>query len=191
MHAIGKLKLDPARRGKLAERLLPYLQSPDFRQHAEPALSALRGAVLDASHRGALQKLVGSPHRDVREFAMNALAGQGSQRALSELLECLASPDRQLRDDAARAITNPPNAAEPVAKMLLECENGEQCRDLSHALTPIAAHIPESLVGKLALEYNGLASGKTPLPKAEPSSDPQRDAGMRRSALLAVLRATG
>jgi hypothetical protein len=191
LHGIGKLKLEPAKRGKLAEKLIPFLQSTDYRHHAEPALSALREAELDSSLRSALQKLVGSPRRDVREFAMKALAGQGGSRALGELLECLTSPDRQMRDDAARALEKAPGAAEPVAKMLLDCENGDQSRDLSHVLTKIAAHIPDGMVNKLANEYVLLASGKAELRKSEgPHDDPRRDADLKRSALLAVLRAT-
>ena len=47
---------------------------------AEPALEALRQAQLGSEHQGQLRKLLQSPSARIREFAMQALAAQGTAR---------------------------------------------------------------------------------------------------------------
>ncbi len=96
---------------KLADRaaaaLLPLLEDEDFAnvvQHAIPALSRLP---VPKGGEKKLEKLLASPHQNVRLFAMRALGSTGSKAAVGRLLALLDHADAKEAEEAARALQNP------------------------------------------------------------------------------------
>jgi HEAT repeat protein len=189
LRAIGHLDLTPARRGRLAGRLLPLLESSDFVKDVEPALAALAGAEIGGDHRSKLQKLSSSVRREVREFAMKTLATMGTKRNLKELIACLDDPDRSVREDAAEALRAAPEAAGELAEKMVQMKSGEACGTAARVLQGMADRIPPRAVASLATAFVKSATGQTPA-ASSPDLAVRREEDERRGALLSVCRST-
>ena len=191
LQALGALHFSPEQRGRLAGRLLPLLSEHDLVNLAEPALVALRLAQLGSEHQGALRKLMQSPSARIREFAMQGLAAQGTARTIQELIACLDSPDRSVREDALEALSHAPPAAGPLCERLLELEGGEAAAETARALSResgLAAKVPAKLLAALAEQYLALATGEALKKNAEPEA--VRKAEGKQRAILSVFRAS-
>ena len=188
LQSLGALRLSPEQRGRLAGRLLPLLFEHDLLNLAEPALEALRHAQLGAEHQGQLRKLLQSPSARIREFAMEGLAAQGTPRTIQELIGCLDSPERSVREEALSALSHAPAAAGPLCERLLELAGGEAAAETARALAPLAAKIPAKLLAALAAQYVSRAAGDALKKNAEPEAI--RKAEEKRRAILSVFRAS-
>ena len=159
LQSLTLLHFSGEQRGKLAPRLLPLIADSDIANVAEPALEALRHAQLDSGHENHLRKLLNSPSSRIREFAMQTLAFQGSTRTLGDLVACLDSPDRSMREDALGALARAPSAAGLLCERLLNLEGGEPATETARALAPQATNIPKKLLTTLASQYISLSMG--------------------------------
>jgi HEAT repeat protein len=186
LQSIATLHLTGDQRAKLAPRLLPLIMEADIPNIAEPALEALRQANLGPEYQGQLKKLLGSQSHHIREFAMQALANQGSSRTMSDLISCLESPDRSMRDEALGALSRAPSAAAPLCERLIELEGGEAALETAKALAPHASKVPPKLLAALAEQYVELSSGNG---KKKPDADSARKSEEKRRAILNVFRA--
>lgn len=186
LQAIGLLHLSGEQRARLAGRLLPLLFDMDLVNLAEPALDALRNCELGGEHQSQLRKLLQSPSARIREFAMRSLAAQGTARTLQELIGCLDSPDRSVRDEALSALSRAPAAALPLCERLLELDGGEAAAETARALAPLAGKVPGRLLTALANQYVALLSGHGARKAADP--DAVRKAEEKRRAILTVFR---
>ncbi|MGD0088932.1 MAG: HEAT repeat domain-containing protein [Planctomycetota bacterium] len=190
LQALGALHLPAEQRGKWAGRLLPCLFEHDLVNVAEPALEALRHAQLGSEHQAQLRKLLQSPSPRVREFAMQALAAQGTPRTIQELISCLDSPDRSVRQDALGALSHAPAAAGALCERLLESDGGEPAAEIARALEAQAAKLPPKLLSALADQYVSLATGGGATSKIPAGQDAARKAEEKRRAILGVFRAS-
>jgi len=188
LQALGALRLLPEQRARLAGRLLHFLSEHDLVNLAEPALEALRHAPLGSEHQGQLRKLLQSPSARIREFAMQGLAAQGTARTIQELIACLDSPDRSVREDALGALSHAPAAAGPLCQRLLKLEGGEAVAETARALAPLAAKIPAKLLAASAEQYVSRATGDSLKKNAEPEAI--RKVEEKRRAILGVFRAS-
>jgi len=186
LQALGSLHLPAEQRGRLVGRLLPFLFEQDLANVAEPALEALRHAQLGSEQQGQLRKLLQSPSARIREFAMQALAAQGTPRTIQELIACLDSPDRSVREDALGALSRAPAAAGALCARLLELEGSEAAAETARALAPQAGKISAKLLAALADQYVSLAAGDAVRRNAQP--DAIRKAEEKRRAILSVFR---
>jgi hypothetical protein len=199
LRAAARLPLDGEARAGLAAHCLPLLAETDFAGAVEPALAALRGPggappSLPAVHRPALRKLLDSRFAEVREFAMQALAAEGSATGLHDLLARLDSQDVVVAETALEALAQAKGAAAPLAERLLNTGDGRTSRRLARALARRAAEIPPRLLAALARACVDLATGQAALktPDAESAAGGAvRESDERRGALLSVLRASG
>ncbi|MCZ7648263.1 MAG: HEAT repeat domain-containing protein [Planctomycetota bacterium] len=188
--ALARLELKPEKRAALAAKLFGLVEESDFDYAVEPAIAALREAKLGSGFRGRLQKLVGSPRPEVREFAMQQLAAAGGSSTLNELLDCLESADPSVREDAAEALAKAPHAAKALAERMLKSSSGEACRLAARILAGMAAQLPKPLLPELAKAYVAIATGKDKQAAAKEEAQ-RREAETRRAAFFLVCRATG
>lgn len=182
--AIGMLHLSGDQRARLAPKILPLLLDADVANLAEPALEALRQANLGADHQTGLRKLLNSQSPRIREFAMRTLASTGTTRTLTELIGCLDSPDRSMREEALGALSRAPSASAALAERLLDSKGGESALETARALAPQAAHIPPRMLHKLAEEY--IDTGKHSTRKVD--ADTLRRQEDKRRSILSVFR---
>jgi HEAT repeat protein len=187
LQSIAALHLSSVQRAKLAPRLLPLVMDADVANIAEPALEALRQAALGAECQSQIKKLLGSQSHSIREYAMQALANLGSSRTMSDLIACLESPDRSMRDEALSALSHAPAAAVPLCDRLLEMDGGESALDAARAIAPHVGSVPPRLLAALAEQYVQLAAGNG---KKKPEPDAARKAEDKRRAILNLFRAS-
>jgi len=188
LQALARLHLSPAQRARLAPKLIPILFESDLPNLAEPALEALRQAQLGADHHSQVRKLLNSPSSRIREFAMQALASQGTTRTLNELITCLDSPDRALREEALGALSRAPAAAAPLCERLLGLHGGDAALETARALAPQAAKIPSRMLDTLAAHYVNLAAGNGNGMKKPGDPDGARKNDEMKRAILSVFR---
>lgn len=186
LQSISMLHYSGEQRARLAPKLLPLMFDSDLSNLAEPALEALRQAHLGSEYQAQLKKLLHSPSSRIREFAMQALAAQGTTRTLHELIACLDSTDRSVREEALSALSRAPSAAGVLCERLLEQEGGEAAFETAKALAPQAGKIPHKLLESLAgqfveLSINGARKG---------GLDAVRRADEKRRTILNVFRAS-
>ncbi|HYG75878.1 MAG TPA: HEAT repeat domain-containing protein [Planctomycetota bacterium] len=186
LQSIAMLHYSGEQRAKLAPKLLPLMADSDLGNLAEPALEALRQAQLTSEHQAALKKLLNSQSSRIREFAMQGLAAQGSTRTLHDLLACLDSPDRSVREEALGALSRAPAAAGLLSERLLELEGGEAALETARALAAQATKIPPRQLESLSDMYVKLASPEAS--KKSPDADALRKADEKRRAILNVFR---
>jgi len=186
LQSIGMLHYSGEQRAKLAPKLLPLMAESDLANLAEPALEAMRQAQLSPDHQNALKKLLNSQSSRIREFAMQGLAAQGSARTLHDLLACLDSPDRSVREEALNALSRAPSAAGMLSERLLELDGGETALETARALSPQATKIPAKNLENLAAAYLKLALPEASKKAVEP--DAARKADEKRRAILNVFR---
>jgi len=186
LQSIAMLHYTGEQRAKLAPKLLPLMFDSDLANLAEPALEALRQAHLGSDYQAQLKKLLHSPSSRIREFAMQALASQGTSRTLHELIACLDSTDRSVREEALGALSRAPNAAGALCERLLEQEGGEAAFETAKALAPQAGKIGHKLLETLAEQYVSLALNGA----KKGGLDAVRKADEKRRAILNVFRAS-
>jgi HEAT repeat protein len=185
LQAIGMLHYSGEQRAKMAGKLLPLMFETDLLNLAEPALEAMRQAHLGAEHQTQLKKLLHSQSSRIREFAMQSLAALGSSRTLGELVACLDSADRSVREEALGALSRAPSAAGVLAERLLELGGGDSLQETARALAPQASKIPPKLLHSLAEEYVELSAGNG---KKKLGPDAVRGVEEKRRAILSVFR---
>jgi HEAT repeat protein len=184
MHSIGLLHLTGDQRSKLVSQLLPMMLDPDVNNIAEPALEAIRQAHFHGEHQPALRKLLNSSVPRIREFAMQTLAALGSGRTMTDLITCLESPDRAIREEALGALSRAPSAATPLAQHLLDVSGGEAATEAARALVPQVAHVPKRMFDALADEFISLSPGEG----KKQDADGVRASEEKRRAILSVFR---
>ena len=185
LKSLGLLHLSAEQRGKLAAQVLPLLLDRDTANIAEPALEAIRQSHISADQQGILRKLLTSTVPRIREFAMQQLALLGSGRTLSDLITCLDSPDRSIKEEALGALSRSPSAANVLSERLHEINGGEAALETARALTPQAAHISKRHIENLADRYIAL----TEPPRKPLDADGHRKNDESRRAILSVFRA--
>lgn len=186
MQSIALLHLTGDQRSKLVSNLLPLMLDSDVANIAEPALEAARQAHFHGEHQPALRKLLNSSVPRIREFAMQTLATLGSGRTMTDLITCLESPDRALREEALGALSRASSAATPLAQRLLDVSQGEAASEAARALVPQVAHVPKRMFESLADAYVSLAPGEG----RKQDADGIRAAEEKRRAILSVFRAS-
>ena len=185
LQSLSLLHLSGDQRGKLAPQLLPLLLDRDTANIGEPALEAIRQAHIGGDQQGTLRKLLASNAPRIREFAMQQLALLGSGRTLTDLIGCLDSPDRAIREEALGALSRSPSAAGGLAERLMDLDGGEAAIETARALAPQSAHIHKRLQEALADRYVALSEP----PKKAMDADAHRKADELRRAILSVFRA--
>ena len=178
--ALSRLHFSGEQRAAMAPRLLPLMSERDVGNLAEPAFEALRHATLGSEHQAALRKLLGSPSSRIREFVMQTLAMQGTSRTLHELVGCLDSPERSVREEALSALSRSPAAAGALVERLLALEGGDRATETARALAPQAAHAPRKQLEALAAQYVQLA-GSQPAKKSSSPDEIQKITEKRRA----------
>ncbi len=186
LQAVAMLHLSGDQRARIAPRLLPLMQDSDVANIAEPALEAVRQAHLAGEHQGQLRKLLNSPSSRIREFAMQALAAQGSSRTLQELIDCMDSPDRSIREEALAALSRAPSATPALCERLITKPGSEAAQETAKALIPQAATIPHRAMRDLAEYYVQLATGNH---RTKAEVEASRGADEKKRAILSVFRA--
>jgi HEAT repeat protein len=187
LQALATLHYSGEQRAKLAPKLLPILSESDLVNLAEPALEALRSAHLGGEHQAPLRKLLSSQSSRIREFAMQVLASQATTRTMNELLACLDSTDRSVREEALGALSRAPSAAGALCQRLIEMEGGEAATETAKALAPQAAKAPPRALQSLAHTYVALAAPNGPRKPSDAESIRRSDE--KRRAILNVFRA--
>jgi len=185
LHALAMLHFNAQQRAKLAPKLLPLMLEADLTNLAEPALDALRAAQLGIEHHPHLRKLLNSSSSRIREFAMQALAQQGTSRTLHELIACLESADRSVREEALGALSRAPQAAGALAERLISLKEPAAIIETARALAPQASKIPPKLLGSLAEQYIGIATQNG---SKKPDPVLQARAEEKRRAILSIFR---
>ena len=186
LQSIGRLHLTGEQRGKLAQKILPLMLESDVGNLGEPALEAIRHAQLNSEHQATLRKLLNSTSSRIREFAMQSLASQGTARTLNELIACLDSPERSIREEALAALSRAPASAGPLCERLLKLEEADVSAETARALIPQAMHIPRKLLESLAAHYAALAAGT---PGKPATLDMIQKSAEKRRAILNIFRA--
>ena len=186
LQSIALLHYTGEQRARLASKLLPLMFESDLADLAEPALEALRQAHLGTDYQAQLKKLLHSPSSRIREFAMQALAAQGTTRTLHDLIGCLDSTDRSVREEALGALSRAPSAAGVLCERLLEQQGGEAAFETAKALAPQAGKIPHRMLQSLANQYVSLFSNGS----KKSDMENVRKADEKRRAILNVFRAS-
>ncbi|MCX7805220.1 MAG: HEAT repeat domain-containing protein [Planctomycetota bacterium] len=129
MRSLAVLPPDEARSRRLFRTLFPLLLDPKEANLWPAAVAALRACPADPDRRKDIEKLLSAAERDVREYAMAKLAELGSRRDVSDLVRCLDSDDRAVREEAARTLRETPAALKPLLGRLADIEDDDRARE--------------------------------------------------------------
>ena len=142
MRSLAALPLDNARSHRLFRKLFPLLLDPDAAQLRSAAISALKMRPACPDRRKDIERLLSDTDRETREYAMAKLAELGSRRDVGDLIMCLDSEDRAVREEAARTLRDTHAALKPLLGRLADLDaydKARECAAICSALVSSAA----------------------------------------------------
>jgi hypothetical protein len=142
LQALGTLPLPQAR--DKVKRLFSAAADREFRV-AAPALLMLQAVPVTDRALGDWLPLLEAPDLAARRFAMDKLAGKDTAELAAALLRQLRHPDRGLREEAVKRLSQMKHGREALAQALLQAEAVEECWSLARAQAPLAGEYTPAL----------------------------------------------